>query len=146
MLVSPNDHLFTKALLVSTDEGILQFPHNLVDLPETADSKPALLVSAGKTVAMDFNYNEKAIYYTKDMDDGTQSIQKYDLTTNSSLTIYTGGQGIEGLAVDWVTSNIYWTEKDNVAISVARLDGSFRKVLLSGLDQPCGVAVHPEQK
>ncbi|XP_078694383.1 low-density lipoprotein receptor-related protein 2-like isoform X2 [Branchiostoma floridae x Branchiostoma belcheri] len=141
-----NDHLFTKALLVSTDEGILQFPHNLADLPGTADSKPTALVRGGKTVAMDFNYNEKAIYYTKEMDDGTQTIQKYDLTTNSSLTIYTGGQGIEGLAVDWVAANIYWTERNSGTISVARLDGSFRKVLLSGLVQPRGVAVHPEQR
>ncbi|XP_078613211.1 low-density lipoprotein receptor-related protein 2-like isoform X2 [Branchiostoma floridae x Branchiostoma japonicum] len=141
-----NGHLFTKALLVSTDEGILQFPHNLADLPATADSKPTVLVRAGRTVAMDFNYNEKAVYYTKEMEDGTQSIQKYDVTTNSSLTIYTGGQGIEGLAVDWVASNIYWTERNNGAINVARLDGSFRKVLLSGLDQPSGIAVQPEQK
>ncbi|KAI8503928.1 hypothetical protein Bbelb_179960, partial [Branchiostoma belcheri] len=341
-----NDHMFTKALLVSTDDGILQFPHNLADLPGTADSKPTVLVRGGKTVAMDFNYNanlpadsepanlpadfepanlpadcepanlhadfepanlpvnseilhlpadsepanrpadsepanlpadsepanrpadsepakliadsepanlpagsepanvpadsepanlsadfepanvpadsepanlpadsepanlpadsepanlhadsepanlpaysepvyrsadsepanrpadsktanlpavsepanmpansesanQKAIYYTKEMDDGTHSIQKYDLTTNSSLTIYTGGQGIEGLAVDWVAANIYWTEKNSGTISVARLDGSFRKVLLSGLVQPRGVAVHPEQR
>eukprot|EP00058_Branchiostoma_floridae_P017897 XP_002603386.1 hypothetical protein BRAFLDRAFT_80379 [Branchiostoma floridae] len=130
-----NGHLFTKALLVSTDEGILQFPHNLADLPGTADSKPTVLVRG-----------EKAIYYTREVDDGTQSIQKYDLTTNSSLAIYTGGQGIEGLAVDWVASNIYWTEKDNGAINVARLDGSFRKVLVTGLDQPSGIAVQPEQK
>ena len=54
---SSDGHLFDKALLVSTDEGILRFPHNLVDLPKTADSTSTVLVRGGKTVAMDFNYN-----------------------------------------------------------------------------------------
>ncbi|XP_066267551.1 low-density lipoprotein receptor-related protein 6-like [Branchiostoma lanceolatum] len=142
-----NDHLFTKALLVSTDEGILQLPHNLVDLPETADSEPAVLVRGGKTVAMDFNYNEKAVYYVQEVNGQMNSIQKLELTSSQSSTIYSEGQGIAGIAVDWVTSNVYWTDGGTGGmISVARLDGSSRKILMSYRNDPRGIAVHPVQK
>ncbi|XP_078695025.1 prolow-density lipoprotein receptor-related protein 1-like [Branchiostoma floridae x Branchiostoma belcheri] len=145
-----NDHLFTKALLVSTDEGILQFPHNLADLPGTADSTPTVLVKGAKTVAMDFNYNERAVYYAQE-NGRMQSIQKHDLATNRSYEIYSGpyleGRGIAGIAVDWVTSNVYWTGSGGSGtISVARLDGSSRKILKSYLNNPQGIAVHPELK
>ncbi|XP_035692680.1 low-density lipoprotein receptor-related protein 2-like [Branchiostoma floridae] len=142
-----NGHLFDKALLVSTDEGILRFPHNLVDLPKTADSTSTVLVTGGKTVAMDFNFNEKAIYYAEDVNGQMQNIKKFELARSSSVEIYSGGQGIAGIAVDWVTSNVYWTEgSTNGSISVARLDGSSRKILKEHLNDPRGIAVHPGLK
>ncbi len=50
----------------------------------------------------------------------------------------------EGLAVDWISRNIYFTDAERRTIEVASLDGKFRKVLVStDLRNPRGIAVDP---
>ena len=55
-----------------------------------------------------------------------------------------------GLAVDWLTKKIYWTEDDRVndRIEVANLDGSDRAIVVLGSDgnpmhKPRDIVVHP---
>ncbi|XP_045414697.1 low-density lipoprotein receptor-related protein 2 [Lemur catta] len=51
----------------------------------------------------------------------------------------------DGLAVDWVGRHIYWSDAKNQRIEVAKLDGRYRKWLItSSLDQPAAVAVNPK--
>lgn len=57
-------------------------------------------------------------------------------------------QGIdncEGLAVDWLSGNIYWSDEGLQAISVARIgDPSQRKVLIQGqMHHPRAVVLDP---
>lgn len=52
----------------------------------------------------------------------------------------------DGLAVDWVSRNMYWTDTGRNTIEVARLDGSCRKVLVNNsLDEPRAIAVFPSK-
>jgi len=49
-----------------------------------------------------------------------------------------------GIAVDWLTHKLYWTEAVNQRIEVANMDGTMRTVLVwSALDKPRDIAVVP---
>ena len=46
-------------------------------------------------------------------------------------------QSPDGLAVDIVGRNLYWTDTGTDKLEVSKLDGSYRKALItSGLDEP----------
>ena len=50
----------------------------------------------------------------------------------------------DGVAVDWVGRNLYWTDTGTDRIEVSRLDGMSRKVLISeNLDEPRAIALNP---
>ena len=50
----------------------------------------------------------------------------------------------DGIAVDWVGRNLYWCDKSTDTIEVSRLDGRYRKILVSdGLEEPRAIVVHP---
>ena len=53
----------------------------------------------------------------------------------------------EGLAVDWVAGNLFWTDDGNDTIEVARIDGTGRKILLQGgvLVKPRAIALYPSR-
>lgn len=51
----------------------------------------------------------------------------------------------EGLAVDWVSRLVFWTDSSLKRLEVAKLDGSLRKILLDkNVQNPRGIAVNPE--
>lgn len=56
-------------------------------------------------------------------------------------------QSVEGLAIDWLSRNVYWTDSKKDTIEVASLDNNkLRKVLVKeGLVNPRGIAVHPSR-
>ena len=59
-------------------------------------------------------------------------------------TLVTGVQRAEGLALDWLSGNIYWVDAEAKKIEVARKDGKHRKVLISNnLDRPRAITLHP---
>ncbi|XP_072429816.1 low-density lipoprotein receptor-related protein 8 isoform X3 [Chiloscyllium punctatum] len=91
-------------------------------------------VEAEKIYWIDLYYKE---IYSAPLDKASDPSQhvhliKYDLHTP------------EGLAVDWVHKNIYWTDSGTRSISVATADGTKRKTLISTeLDKPRAISVDP---
>ena len=50
----------------------------------------------------------------------------------------------DGLAVDWVTGKLYWTDAGRKRIEVSELDGRYRSTLIdTNLDMPRDIVLHP---
>ncbi|XP_019386174.1 PREDICTED: low-density lipoprotein receptor-related protein 8, partial [Crocodylus porosus] len=72
------------------------------------------------------------------------NIDKASDTAGQVILIDSQLNSPEGLAIDWVHKNIYWTDSGNKTISVATADGSRRRTLLSSdLSEPRAIAVDP---
>ncbi|XP_051996740.1 low-density lipoprotein receptor-related protein 8-like [Xyrauchen texanus] len=73
-------------------------------------------------------------------------INKASNSSQQSTIIDTALHSPEGLAVDWVHKNIYWTDSGHKTICVAAADGKKRKVLIdTELGEPRAIAVDPRQ-
>lgn len=50
----------------------------------------------------------------------------------------------DGIAVDWIARNIYWTDRGTKRIEVSRLNGTSRLVLVDDdLDEPRAISLDP---
>ncbi|CAH1396121.1 unnamed protein product [Nezara viridula] len=69
---------------------------------------------------------------------------KYDGSDSKDFVI-SGVKSTEGLAIDWINRVLYWTESNPPTINSASLDDKqINNVITSGLDNPRGIAVHPQ--
>lgn len=48
---------------------------------------------------------------------------------------------LAGIAVNWISSNLYWTHNTRGVIMISRTDGRYERTLLSNLKKPYGIVV-----
>lgn len=99
--------------------------------------------------AVDYHYAKGLVCWT---DHGLEMIQciNYNGTTSSIANkvgiVTTGLVSPDGLAIDWLTHKIYWTDGETNRIEVATLNGQYRKVLYwEDIDQPRAIALVPQE-
>ncbi|RXG68700.1 Low-density lipoprotein receptor-related protein 1 [Armadillidium vulgare] len=107
----------------------------------------ALISSLKNTIALDFYYGpqNEFIFWTDVVD---EKIYKGEMVsgalTNIEVVVQTGLSTAEGLAVDWVGNNLYWVESNLDQIEVAKLNGSFRRTLISSnMESPRAISLDP---
>lgn len=101
--------------------------------------------SLSNAIDVDFHYEKGLIFYT---DIEQHLIQSVDVKNFSRVNniIHTNLSSPDGIAVDWIADNIYWTNTGNKIIEVARLDGSNRHVVVKdNLQDPRSIAVFPRK-
>ena len=104
-------------------------------------------------VGLEFYHTDHLNGYVFWSDPGVDSYIARVSFDGSHSEIIAHGVRTDSLAVDWISGNLYWvdfqvqgSELVNFTISVSRLDGRFRKKLItSGLNSPKGIAVLPKQ-
>ncbi|XP_072571437.1 low-density lipoprotein receptor-related protein 1-like isoform X1 [Paramormyrops kingsleyae] len=92
---------------------------------------------------VDYDALEHRIYWS---DVRTQTIKRAFINGTGVETVVSADlPNAHGLAVDWVSRNLFWTSYDanKKQINVARLDGSFKNAVIQGLDKPHCLVVHP---
>jgi len=84
--------------------------------------------------------NEKM--YFEDRSGGKRSIMMANLD-GSQVEKFADVPGTQvfGIAIDYSTNKLYWTERDNGLIKRANLDGSAAETVLSGLSSPRGIFI-----
>ncbi|EDO36921.1 predicted protein [Nematostella vectensis] len=95
-----------------------------------------------KIRALDVHVEKMLVFWS---DVGDKVIKRGNLITGEVVKVVSDVQAQhDGVAVDWATGLLYWTNRDKKAIEVAKLDGSFRKTLIKdNLVGPKGIVVDP---
>uniref|UniRef100_A0A8C6S747 Low density lipoprotein receptor b n=1 Tax=Neogobius melanostomus TaxID=47308 RepID=A0A8C6S747_9GOBI len=102
--------------------------HDVRMVTVDASEYTRLIPDLKNAVALDVNIPTKTLFWS-------------DL---SEKKIYSDIEAPEGIAVDWIHGNIYWTDSKLKTISVATTDGSKRKTLISEkLEEPRAITVDP---
>ncbi|XP_060590191.1 low-density lipoprotein receptor-related protein 4-like [Ruditapes philippinarum] len=124
-------------------DAICYYPVNLPDMSlynVSLDSQCFLQRGRGN-FGLTFDAREHMLYYTENV---TKSIGRINLVIGEpGASIIKGVGDVQGLALDWSSGNLFWTDLTYNHISMAKKDGMYPSVIIENLDQPFGIAVHP---
>ncbi len=97
-------------------------------------------------VSMDFHYRRNELYFA-DVSAKTIYRSSIDPTSgeNGEKEVVTNQDtnGLEGMALDWVNDKLYWLDRQTQHMIVSELDGRNRKTLMTGIEDPRAIVVHP---
>ncbi|XP_078689114.1 uncharacterized protein LOC144920665 [Branchiostoma floridae x Branchiostoma belcheri] len=115
---------------------------HIIDYDISTNQQTVLPVSEpGGIVALAVDVGGQRLYYTNAE---TGGIVRCGLDgSNQHAVVNTDVTQPTGIAYDWVSGLVYWTDEGRGTVEVAQGDGSNRKTLISGQLFPRGIAVDP---
>lgn len=97
--------------------------------------------------ALDYDYRENYLFWTDIRDERICGARLPSQDTTAALcerTVVSSVSSPEGIAVDWATKKIYWTDGGHNVIEVAEFDGSHRLTLFyNDIYDPRAIVVDP---
>lgn len=94
-------------------------------------------------IAVAFHYQDELLFWT---DVSMGKILRKSLKNNGKVetVVSANANRSEGIAIDWVTKKIYWTDAHLKLIGIINFDGTHGSVLISeNLDQPRAIVLDP---
>uniref|UniRef100_A0A8C7YW91 Low-density lipoprotein receptor-related protein 5 n=1 Tax=Oryzias sinensis TaxID=183150 RepID=A0A8C7YW91_9TELE len=97
--------------------------------------------------AVDFFFAEGLIFWTDVSEEAIKQTPLKESLGSDQTVVVPGLDSPDGLACDWLSKKLYWTDSETNRIEVANLNGTSRKVLFwMDLDQPRAIALNPAQR
>lgn len=105
------------------------------------------LQNVHSVVALDYHYGNHCLYF---QDTDEERIYKHCThpETKNEVIAESNIMAVEGLALDWISNNVYFSDRERSVIEIARTDspvGQLRRTILNSthIDRPRGIAVNP---
>ncbi|XP_061175457.1 low-density lipoprotein receptor-like isoform X2 [Saccostrea echinata] len=99
-------------------------------------------------IAVDYDYYKKVVYWSDNVQERIMkaNISEKGETNRTSIPVISRGvKTPDGISVDWIYHNLYWTDTGYNTIEVASVDGSIRKTLVDkDLDEPRSIVLDPK--
>ncbi|XP_071943214.1 low-density lipoprotein receptor-related protein 2-like [Antedon mediterranea] len=108
------------------------------------DAMQPLSVRRGYIVGIDFDAANEYIYYSNSIDNTIYRVKRDG--TESELVLAAHNYAIAGLAFDWTTKNLYFTDdtlNTITVIRVANLTQVYQRTLITQLRSPRAIAIYP---
>lgn len=118
-------------------KSIMEMPY----VDSRVNGKRITYIENQMPIALDYDCRDSRIYYT---DISSKTIRSINFDGgDEKIVVRDVGSG-EGVAVDWLSRNLYWTDAHFDRIEVAKLDGSDRKTLFDHeIYDPRAIVVDP---
>ena len=142
---------------LSNEEPLLLFAnrHDLREIGLETKHYRELVNGLRSAIALDFDYSEKKLYWS---DVAYEKIMSTDLNGEERQLLKDMKQEKwqsvvqesintpDGLAVDWIHKNLYWTDTGSNRIEVMSLRYNHRRTLIeTDLDEPRAIVVDPRR-
>ncbi|XP_022241765.1 low-density lipoprotein receptor-related protein 2-like [Limulus polyphemus] len=98
-------------------------------------------INLTNVVGLDFDYQDRRLFYSQIRPEGSISWVSLD-DFNTVHTLIDEGVNPEGVAFDWTSRKIYWTDSGNHSIYAMNLDGS-KLVMITRVERPRAIVLDP---
>lgn len=109
-----------------------------------SDAIVPIVSRSARFVGLDYSHKSQYIFYSDVILDVIYKI-KVDGTAKENV-LASQNEGVEGLALDWVTNNLYYIDSRKGTLNVLSVNNpSYRRTLLKNLKRPRAIVVHPNR-
>ena len=95
----------------------------------------------GGGTAIDYDARNGNIYYTNVVQ---RTLMQWNSTKSLAKTVVHGVGVTDGIAVDWTSDLIYYTDTTYNVLAVVHISGTPKKAVIHSLDEPRAIAIDPE--
>ncbi|XP_026327983.1 low-density lipoprotein receptor-related protein 2 isoform X3 [Hyposmocoma kahamanoa] len=95
-------------------------------------------------VGLDFDSRDEHIYYSDVLQDVIYRVHRNG--TTREIVLASQNEGVEGLAVDWASKNLYYIDSRKGTLNVLSTRNiAYKRTLLKDLKRPRAIVVHPNK-
>jgi low density lipoprotein-related protein 2 len=109
-----------------------------------SDAMVPIVSRSARFVGLDFDSHRNYIYYSDVILDVIYRVKK-DGTARENV-LASQNEGVEGLAIDWASQNLYYIDSRKGTLNVLSTRNiAYRRTLLKDLKRPRAIVVHPNK-
>ncbi|KAJ8949001.1 hypothetical protein NQ314_008307 [Rhamnusium bicolor] len=109
-----------------------------------SDAMMPVVSRRARFVGLDFDAKDQHIYYSDVLQDVIYRVHRNG--TSKEIVLASQNEGVEGLAVDWASKNLYYIDSRKGTLNVlSTRNVTYRRTLLKNLKRPRAIVVHPNK-